>query len=620
LWRNVRFFVRVNLARLRFIALLAVLGVVLTQWGTLVAHWEKWTRPASDHDHTHDPDSEFFCPMHPTVVRDNDKEKCPICLMPLSKRKKGAADEPLPAGVASRVQLTPYRVVLAGVRTSPVEYRSLTRDVTTVGTVEFDERAQRHVAARVKGRIDKLFANQTGQYVREGDPLAELYSPDLVVTFQNLLDARRSANTDLERIAADRLRLWGIDDDQVAALVKAGKPVTHLTVRSPISGHVTRKYPLEGQYVEEGGPLYDVADLSTVWVQAQVYEDDLAFLDRHARHDDHMPRRLPVTATTRAHPDREFAGNLSFVWPHVDRESRTLAVRFNLENPRGVLRPGMTATVRLKLGPEELAEATGGRLQLRDGKVLAVPESAVIDTGRSRLVYRQAAAGVFEGVFVELGPRLTGPDSSVWLPVYSGVDAGDEVVTAGSFLIDAETRLNPAAGSIYFGGSGGKSAPVPVRPSTPEDEHATIATNLARLSPADRALAEAQKTCPILGGPLGAMGVPVKVTVDGKAVFLCCKGCESKAKSPATPAASPKPPADPKAAANLARLSPADRALAETQGVCPITGEPLGSMGKPSKVLANGLTIFTCCKGCDKDVLADPEAARKKLDARKGKP
>src|SRR6476661_3112060 len=133
--------------------------------------------------------------------------------MPMSQRQKGdESDETLPAGAVSRVQLSAYRVGLAGERTLPVEYHPLTKEIATVGTVEFDERGLRAVAARVKGRIDKLYVNQTGQTVSKGDPLALLYSPDLVVTVQNLLDARATGNRELEKVAHDRLTLWGIDD------------------------------------------------------------------------------------------------------------------------------------------------------------------------------------------------------------------------------------------------------------------------------------------------------------------------------------------------------------------------------------------------------------------------
>ena len=516
------------LARLRFVAILAAIGFVITQWETLTAHYAKWMRPAQSA--AADPDSEYYCPMHPTVVRDNNKEKCPICFMPLSKRKKGGpTDEALPAGVVSRVQLSPYRVVLAGARTMAVEYQPLTKEVVTVGTVEFDERGLKQVAARVKGRIDELFANQTGETVRKGQPLAKLYSPDLVVTVQNLLDAKQSGNEYLQKIARDRLKLWGIEDDQIRKVLEDGTPITHLTIRSPIDGHVIKKYQTEGRYVEEGAPLYDVADLHTVWVQAQVYEEDLAFLPRAP---DGVPEGdpQPITATTRAFPGEELEGKVSFVYPHVDPDSRTLTVRFELPNPGHRLRPGMTATVRLEVRPERLQAAGGpaSKFRLRGGNLLAVPEGSVIDTGRQKVVYREESPGVFDGVLVELGPRMAGPGGVPFFPVLAGLNEGERVVTAGSFLIDAETRLNPAAGSIYIGGSGGgreQPPPTHIRPSTPDDPELKVAAAFAKLAPEDRAAARAQGTCPITGQRLGSMGPPAKVTIRGKPVFTCCDGC-----------------------------------------------------------------------------------------------
>ncbi|HKB06456.1 MAG TPA: efflux RND transporter periplasmic adaptor subunit, partial [Gemmataceae bacterium] len=525
--------VLIPLARLRFLVILGVIGVAIAKWDWLVAAYEKRFRPA-DHDHAAT-DVEYFCPMHPTVVRDNNKEKCPICFMPLSKRKKGeTTDEALPAGAVARVQLSPYRVVLAGVRTAPVAYHALAKEITTVGTVEFDERALRTVPARFKGRIEKLFVNQTGQAVQKGDPLAELYSPELVTTVQSLLNARQAANAELEKINRDKLELLGIEADQIDAILKSGKPITRLTVRSPIDGHVIKKYAREGQYVDEGGPLYDVADLSTVWIQARLYEEDLAFLPKGA-HDPRtgLPTRpLPVEATARGLPGQTFRGNLSFVFPHVDPETRTLTVRFEMDNPDHELRPGLSATVRVRVAGNELPTLPGGRrLRVENGKVLAVPEASVIDTGRQRVVYRESLPNTFDGLEVELGPRLNGPDGMAYFPVLKGLQAGDVVVTSGSFLIDAETRLNPAAGSIYIGGSGGGERRGPVRPSTPDDEDAKATTALNKLPPADRALAKAQKFCPVLGTRLGSMGVPVKVVLDGQPVFLCCKGCVNDAQA-----------------------------------------------------------------------------------------
>lgn len=542
-WWWFDFLILVKLARLRFVAVLVVIGIVITQWDWLVAYYEKWTRPVETTQGAAS-DVEWFCPMHPTIVRDNPKEKCPICFMPLSKRKKGAPlAEALPPGVVNRVQLSPYRVVLAGVHTWRVEPTPLAKEITAVGFVEFNERGQRTVAARVAGRIDQLMANETGQMVSAGDPLALLYSPELLVTVQNLLDAKKAGNQGYLESARARLELLGIESDQVDALLKKGGATTHLTIRSPISGHVIKKYVREGQYVEEGMPLYDVADLSTVWLQAQVYEDDLSFLpiDVNDRAGRGPVEDVTVTATTRAFPNEPFVGTLSFIYPHADPNTRTIAVRCEIANPHPhKLRPGMTATLTLRSKPTALAESA-------DDAALAVPESAVIDTGSQTIVYRKASPGVFEGVEVKLGPRMSGPEGANFFPVLSGLAHGDEIVTSGSFLVDAETRLNPAAGSIYFGGGGSGSEKAPagntaVRPSTPEDPDAKIEAALAKLPAEDRALAEQQRFCAALDkSRLGSMGPPVKLVIEGQPVFVCCPACKAKAL------------ADPKATLNKVR-------------------------------------------------------------------
>src|SRR5436190_17911528 len=181
-WWWFDFIVLVKLARLRFIAVLAVIGIVITQWDLLSAHYDKWTRPSGPTAGAAG-NVEWFCPMHPTVIRDNPRDKCPICFMPLSKRKKGAAQaEALGPGVVNRVQLSPYRVVLAGAETTPVQAVPLSRSITAVGTVEFNERGQKVVAARVSGWIDKLLVNETGWLVKGNEGLALLYSPDLLFT------------------------------------------------------------------------------------------------------------------------------------------------------------------------------------------------------------------------------------------------------------------------------------------------------------------------------------------------------------------------------------------------------------------------------------------------------
>jgi membrane fusion protein, copper/silver efflux system len=619
----------VPLARLRFLIILGLIGLVIVKWDWLVAYYEKHFRPA-DHDDSAATGVEYYCPMHPTVVRDNNKEKCPICFMPLSKRTKGEpTNDALPAGTVARVQLTPYRVVIAGVQTVPVGYHALAKDITTVGNVEFDERTLRSVPARFKGRIDKLFVNQTGQWVKAGDPLASLYSAEVTTAVDNLLTARQAKNPDLEKINRDKLKLLGIADDQIDEFLTGGKPITHVTVRSPIDGHVLKKYTREGQYVEDGAPLYDVADLSTVWVQARLYEDDMAFLPKgHDPKTGAPSKPLAVSAVARGRPGEKFEGKLSFVFPHVDPETRTLTVRFDVDNPDHELRPGMTATVHLRIGPADLKDAVGGRLRVQEGKVLAVPEASVIDTGRQQIVYRESMPNTFDGVAVELGPRLTGPAGETYFPVLKGLEPGDRVAAAGSFLIDAETRLNPAAGSIYIGGSGSGTTST-IRPSTPEDVDAKSAAGLRELPPADRVLAETQKFCPVLeGSRLGSMGKPIKLVLNGQPVFVCCKSCVKEAQEdPAkilrrVEELRTKPAADGDLDAKvkerirraLAELSPTDRALAETQQFCPVTNQALGSMGTPVKVTVKGQPVFVCCAECDQLALEKPDETLRKVE------
>ena len=641
-WWWFDFIVLVNLARFRFIGILALIGVIITQWDLLVSYYNKLTRPSVAVDSVSG-DVEWFCPMHPSVVRDNSKDKCPICFMPLSKRKKGDGTvEPLPAGVVNRVQLSPYRVVLAGVETWTVSYVPLSKEITAVGYVEFNESGQRSISARFNGRVDKLFVSQTGRMVKEGDVLASIYSPELVVAMKSLLDAKKSGNNVLLTGTRTRLQLLGISDDQINEILTTGISNTHLEIRSPISGHVIRKYIREGQYIQEGMSLFDVADLNTVWIQAQIYEDDLLFLPAELAHsiDANVTETLPVTATTKAMPNEEFHGMLTFVYPHVDQQTRTVTVRFELDNPQHKLRPGSTASVTLSIPPERwalsagLTETEGEPLErLKQGELLAVPQSAVIDTGSQQIVYREAEPSVFEGVLVKLGPKMVGPDGLPFFPVLDGLEPGSKVVTSGSFLVDAETRLNPAAGSIYFGGSGGtgggKSGVTTVRPTTPDDPNAKLTSGLAKLPREDRQAVDTQRFCPVLTqNRLGSMGTPVKLTIGGESVFLCCAGCREKALADShatlekvsqlrsqrdsaasanvTPTESNNSKAEREIKDALAELTPTDQSLAESQRFCAVEVENrLGSMGTPLKLMIDGQAVFLCCEGCETRALAN---------------
>ncbi len=338
-----------------------------------------------------------------------------------------AAMAPAETG-ASPVMLTPESARRIGVTYAVADRGPLAADVRTVGLVTYDETRVKTIAPKVDGYVEELYVNYTGQSVRAGDPLLRIYSPMLVTAQDELLLARKLASdmgtdsSDASRHARDllesarrRLRYWDVPDDAIATLERTGRAEKTLTLRSPITGVAVKKNVLAGQRIMAGDATYQVADLSEVWLEGEVFERDLAA----------VRVGQTVTADFDALPGQERRGRIVFVAPTVTQDTRTVQVRVALTNADEVLKPGMYATIHIR-------GAAGA-------PVVSVPRSAVLVTGTRSLVFVKGDDSMLTPRDVELG--VTTDDR---VEVRKGLKAGETVVASATFLIDAESNLGSA--------------------------------------------------------------------------------------------------------------------------------------------------------------------------------
>lgn len=378
----------------------------------------------------------YYCPMHPTVVSDHPGN-CPICGMTLVKREpvqtSPAAAELAGSGAVdpsvAAVALSPEQRVTANVRALRIEPATHTGDLLTSGRVTFDERRLAQVTAYTAGRVEQLFVNFTGDTVRRGQSVATIYSPDLFATQQEYLLAlsnrermrragfadARSSSQDLVDSTRRRLQLFGMTSGQIQQLERTGKPLYTTSIISPVSGIVIRKNVVPQQYVALGQALFDVADLSIVWVEADVYEQQLP--------DIKLGQRVSISSPS--FPGSDFPGTVSFIQPVLAGETRTARVRIELRNPQLRLKPDMFVSVRIFGAPAPAH--------------IMVPKSAVIDRGQMQFVWVESTPGTYQPREVKTGPRH-GDD----MVILSGVNAGDVVVIEGGFLLDSEAQLRGA--------------------------------------------------------------------------------------------------------------------------------------------------------------------------------
>ena len=342
-------------------------------------------------------------------------------------RPEQKADIPL-----TPVQLTPERMQSIGVTTGSAEYKQLSDDIRATGTVDIDERLVSYVQVRFLGYIHQVFANATYQFVRKGEPLFTVYSPELVATQQEYLLAQQnqkllqassvdgvaSGAATLSSAAEQRLEQWDIPQSEIAKLKDSGKPITDLTINSPVTGYITERNALPNMYVEPSTRLYTVADLSHVWVYAQVFQDDVGRV---------KPGDV-AAITVDSYPGQTFSGRIEDILPQVDMATRTVRVRLTIANAGLKLKPGMFVNVDLKTNL---------------GRQLVVPASAVFQSGTRQLIFLNHGNGSLEPKEITVGPHVG--DNFV---VMKGLKPHQSVVTSANFLIDSESQLQSAAGSF----------------------------------------------------------------------------------------------------------------------------------------------------------------------------
>jgi Cu(I)/Ag(I) efflux system membrane fusion protein len=369
-----------------------------------------------------------------------------MSLVPVKQASSGQADENAPE-MQQHVSLSQNQMVMANIATVKVDTAPLTREISAAGIVQYDQSRQARVTAWVAGRIDRLYVDSVGAYVSKGRPVAEVYSPDLVSAQQEYLLALKSreqfkdssiqaiseGGEGLVAASRQRLKLMGVKDSQISALEKSGQATIRLSIYTPLSGIVIEKIALQGQYVNVGDPLFNIADLSSVWVEAEVYESDFPAIKIGQR----------VDITSQSYPGRTFTGKVSFIYPFLDPKTRTVKVRVQIANTGLRLKPDMFVNVSLKAPL---------------GDVLAVPFGAVMDSGRRKVVWVETKPGMFEPRDVKVGARVGDQ-----LQILSGLARGDKVAASGGYLIDSEAQLRgvtaPAAGHEGHGGASSKEKP-----------------------------------------------------------------------------------------------------------------------------------------------------------------
>lgn len=557
-WRQIYQLLKV---RLRFVVVLVVMAVVIGQWETLSTHVNRWldraaSRLSGQGTGSVSVDTEYFCPMCPGVLS-GWPDTCPVCNMPLVRRRKGEAVL-LPSGVVARMQFSTQRVQLAGLQTSAVAYHPLAYRWETIGRV-VDTRAQKPSSAT---RPSETSAND------DGDPPASVFHLETLVAATEVSHLEGAEHVDVwleprtgvaprkARVIASRPapRTPGFVTLQLVAQVGGGE-VAEATNSDAAKSEANEIVAAESvKYAPVTAESLTTKSVAKRWPVGALVRLEFVIPAATTAPFRDQPRGLPDVLAGEPRSAYLCPDHLEHVHDKAGKcplDAKPLVAVKLAENQRIRWRCGVHADV-LGVGPDVTCDRCPGRPLVASivtfappGEVLAIPSTAVIDTGRETVVYLETGPGMFDGVKVRLGPRCDDD-----FPVIEGLTAGQRVVTRGTFLVDAEARLNPSLASAYFGASG----------------------------------SEAASSSPASPVPLAATTVPSSVSASGD------KTVESVRKA-----------VDPRVVRRLLAkfdMPSADRELAIRQGTCPVTDEPLGSMGKPPKKMVDGQPVFVCCEGC----------------------
>ncbi|MEE2642256.1 MAG: efflux RND transporter periplasmic adaptor subunit [Planctomycetota bacterium] len=610
--------------------------------------WFSTAEMATPEEETTASDVLYICPMV-CVPPSPEPGRCPICGMKL-KQQKVSGD------LKDRYGLTfnQANIRIANIQTAVAESKSLSEKIHAIGSIAYDESSLATISAYVDGRIEKLFADQTGFVVDGSCELGVLYSPELylsqVALFQAkqlLSDANETGNLRIDESnqrfyesSRQRLIELGLSEKQVDEIENRGKPESRIRIQSPIEGTVVEKLVEEGQYVKTGQPLAKVADLSNVWLLLELFPRDAAKI------------RFGQKVVTRIQsiPGRIFEGRVAFVDTAVDSKTQAVPVRIVIPNPNGDIRIGDYATAMITVDvmqalsskplpvyDEDLAgkwisprhpqirSNQPGKCSICDMELVpaeefgfspvpvvkptfvTVPRSAVLMVGDQNVAYVETKKGRFEFRNLDVDRVINGD-----VVVHSGLEEGERVVINAAMLLDSSFNMANRPSLID---------PKKIKPGKPAKEDPfddpEVIKALEKFTATERERIRKQVLCPVGDQVLGSMGPPLKIEHEGQTIWVCCDGCISLfSETPAEylqkldtirQANIGNTEAEQKIRSSLARMLAEDRLSAENQEVCPVSEKRLGSMGIPIKIRFKDQDLFVCCEGCRDQLLQEPD-------------